>query len=805
MKRARKIYGLTVLTVFFVLTAALSVFAADSSKVSVSVTYGQTEARKMLDMINDWRTGDDAWAYDSNNNKVTYSDLGKLTYDYGLEKVAMQRAVEAALFFAHTRTDNTSCWTAFPSSYYGASGENIAAGTSTASYTFEMWQETNEDYSGQGHRRNMLSSYSKYIGIGHVVYNGIHFWTQEFGSTALSTTSTTANDSAASASVTIAHDLVSDSSMTVNGGSAVSLEYKSSVTLAVAGKGSLESNAGYTWPSGTKPVTPTGLTWSIGDSSVISIKNGSITGLKVGSTTISTEFLGSTRSFTVTVTPIDLSSASVTAADQTYSGAALTPAPTVTMNSTVLKSGTDYTASYSNNIDAGTATVTITGKGNYTGTATKNFTINQKPIDGARIASISDQTYTGSAITANPAVTLEGKTLVNGTDYTLSFSNNTNAGTATVTATGKGNYKGMVSSTFTILKKTLTAAMVDTADEQYTESAITKTVTDGSRTLAEGTDYTATYKNNVEAGTAEVTVTGNGNYTGTVKATFKILQRTLTAAMVNSADEQYTGAAITKAVTYGAKTLSEGTDYEVTYSNNVGPGTATVTVTGKGNYSGTVTVSFQIVKPASATNSTGQTTGTIAAAAAAVSENGDMAGSAFSALQLKMKKAKKTSISIKWTPQSGAAGYIVFGAQCGSKYTEIARTGSASYTQTGLKKAKYYKYFVAAYDSAGNITAISKTVHIATKGGKVDNYKRVKVSKKSVTLKQGKSKKVKATGVKPSGKKVKKHRKITFESSDTAIVTVTSSGKITAVGKGSCVVYAYDQTGRATKIKVKVK
>ncbi|MDE7244810.1 MAG: InlB B-repeat-containing protein, partial [Oscillospiraceae bacterium] len=94
----------------------------------------------------------------------------------------MLRAAETALSFSHTRPNGEDCFTAFQGSYR-AFGENIAAGQSTGSSVFTSWQEENEKYAGQGHRRNMLSSNFNAIGIGHVYYNGTHYWVQEFGYT----------------------------------------------------------------------------------------------------------------------------------------------------------------------------------------------------------------------------------------------------------------------------------------------------------------------------------------------------------------------------------------------------------------------------------------------------------------------------------------------------------------------------------------------------------------------------------------------------------------------------------------------
>lgn len=187
-----------------------------------------------------------------------------------------------------------------------------------------------------------------------------------------------------------------------------------------------------------------------------------------------------------------------------------------------------------------------------------------------------------------------------------------------------------------------------------------------------------------------------------------------------------------------------------------------------------------------------------------LSENGDPAGSTFRILQVKSKKVGKTAITIAWKPVQKAAGYLIFGAPCGSRYRKLADVKAANYKQGGLKKGTYYKYLVSAYDEYGNILASSKTVHIATSGGKKGNTKSVRLNKKKVTLKKGKSIKLKAT-LKNGKLKVSKHRKVAFETDKPSVATVSGSGKIKAVGKGTCYIYAYAQNGVFAKCKVTVK
>ena len=140
--------------------------------------------------------------------------------------------------------------------------------------------------------------------------------------------------------------------------------------------------------------------------------------------------------------------------EKTYTGSAVTQAPVVTLavydETRTLTEGVDYTLSYKNNTKAGTATVVVTGMGGYKDTAEKTFRIAPAPIKNASIGGIVDKRYTGKAQTQSPVVSFNGKVLKNGTDYTLSYKNNTKAGKATVTITGKGNFKDDVQKTFQI-------------------------------------------------------------------------------------------------------------------------------------------------------------------------------------------------------------------------------------------------------------------------------------------------------------------------------------------------------------------
>ena len=125
-----------------------------------------------------------------------------------------------------------------------------------------------------------------------------------------------------------------------------------------------------------------------------------------------------------------------------------------------------------------------------------------------------------------------------------------------------------------------------------------------------------------------------------------------------------------------------------------------------------------------------------------------------------------------------------------------------------LRKGKYYKFMVISVDSGDIIQSSSTIQHVATKGGKVGNYKSVKTraKKNKVRLKEGKVFKLKARALKQSRKKiVRKHVAMRYESSNEMIAKVSSKGKIKAVSRGTCYVCAYAQNGVYKRIRVRVK
>jgi len=211
-----------------------------------------------------------------------------------------------------------------------------------------------------------------------------------------------------------------------------------------------------------------------------------------------------------------------------YDGEPKIPTATVTNGKgDTLTEGEDYTVAYFNNINVGTGKVTITGIGQYSGTASRNFFIKSATIGEV---TLSQETYIYDGNPKTPTVTVKnliGETLAEGEDYNLVYADNTNVGTAKVTVNGTGNYSGTVIKNFVINPTAIQEDKVALSKYTYTYDGLPKTPTvtvknAKGETLTKGTDYNFVYADNTNVGTAKVTVSGIGNYSGKIIKTFVI-------------------------------------------------------------------------------------------------------------------------------------------------------------------------------------------------------------------------------------------------------------------------------------------
>ena len=315
-------------------------------------------------------------------------------------------------------------------------------------------------------------------------------------------------------------------------------------------------------------------------------------------------------------------------------------------------------------------------------------------------------------------------------------------------------------------------------------------------------------------GTATITATSvSGSYTATVSVTVKIpveIQKLTIEA------EKETLTKIGESTELKVKIEPENADLQklIWKSDNekvattdengkvtaVGNGTAEITVTTK---DGKITASIMITVKVPDEPTINKTTG-------------------FRRLRARSVKQTKTSVTLQWNIIKDADGYFIYGNRCNTgtksyKYRKLATiTGGdiSTWTQKDLKKGTYYKYVVKAYRLVNGkkvVTDTSISVHAVTGGGKYGNAKAVSVTqignKKNVskiTLKMGKTAQIKAKEVKKD-KKIARHRKLCYESSNTKVATVTPDGLIRATGKGTCTIWVYAQNGVYKALKITVK
>lgn len=295
---------------------------------------------------------------------------------------------------------------------------------------------------------------------------------------------------------------------------------------------------------------------------------------------------------------------------QYYTGSEIRPAITLTDNQgTVLTEGTHYTAAYRNNVNVGEAAVLITGieANGYTGTLEKTYTILPYELSFGELVwdgLEEEYPYTGKNVKPEFSLLARGVPLQKDVDYTCGYSNNKEIGTASITVKGLGNYTGTAEKTFAIAKRRMSSDLIKVSFKDgkssytYTGKAIKPKVTvkyDG-KTLKEKTDYTVSYSNNKKAGTAKVKITGKGIYSGSCTKSFKIKPVSvskLKIAKFSTCSYLKTGSIDTK-VKFGSQTLKKGRDYTITFKNKVKTGKNTVVIKGKGNFSGSKSMTVKV-------------------------------------------------------------------------------------------------------------------------------------------------------------------------------------------------------------------
>ncbi len=371
---------------------------AEIVQVKISPEYRQTVARSMLPLLNSWRAGSN-WYYSPSNTKLYKSGLKALTYDYTLERYAMQRAAEIAISFEHTRPKGDA---RTGISGYMQFGENIAASTNvkaaTSEYAMTMFKEENKPYSGQGHRRMMLSVPAAWdaIGIACVYYKGCYYWVQSFGVTSKpDTKSTTAVNGNKTMSVDIESSRITSKSADLTNLNTWTANLQKGQTDYLP-QVELKVGLAETWPH-TQADTAAVPDWTSSNKNVVAIDSaaGTITAVNSGtaSATMKEPVTGVSKSKSVTVTDpyevtgVTLDKSSLTIDEGTSSSLTATVSPSTAGNKNVTWSSSNSSVATVSStgvvkgLKAGTATITVkTVSGGKT--ASCKVAVKAKPVSG---------------------------------------------------------------------------------------------------------------------------------------------------------------------------------------------------------------------------------------------------------------------------------------------------------------------------------------------------------------------------------------------------------------------------------------
>ena len=320
---------------------------------------------------------------------------------------------------------------------------------------------------------------------------------------------------------------------------------------------------------------------------------------------------------TFSITPVSADKLTYKVDSPVYTGLPLAPNVVITYGDVILVSGTDYTLVYDEVVNAGTTQIVVNLTGNYSGSKELAFVVTQKSGIDCTVSDIEDQEYTGEAIEPEIEVVDGDIILVEGTDYTVTYTNNTHAGEANVTITYKGNYSGSESITFNIIPVALdneTLAFVDEEGNVITEfeyvytrdAIIPEVIVSCGELMFTKDDEHLTYEiifadgvNHTNVGTVEFTVVLKGDFSGEITGTLNILPKSADELAIDSitAEVEYTGEKIIPTITIWhsdawEKTLVKDVDFVVTIvegeglSDGIEVGTVKLCITFIGNYSG---------------------------------------------------------------------------------------------------------------------------------------------------------------------------------------------------------------------------
>ena len=412
---------------------------ADSSCINVAFEGDYNAAVKQaLDRINTFRLEACTEGVPDPRDpgrRLTKSDYVPIKWSYDLEQVARLRSAEATYYFSHGRPNGENCFSA-DVGLYETGWSEVIAWTNDMVSGLDMFYSEKDDWVKQtgavtGHYTSMISPSYTYVGLG--CFFNKYGWASVCGRFSTSAgTSTKQSSSLKDCYVPVEvkkNELVSASLSFIKGGSSL-----------LKGETAQLELTGFLGQNGEEDmrVLLYDASWKSSNTTVATVdKYGRVTAKSIGTATVTASCGGKSKSVTVNVVP-SIADCTVTIpySSYTYRGRGIKPTVTVKYGSTKLVKGTDYTVSYSNNTNVGTAVITVKGKGKYAGTATKKFTV--KPLNvTSSYAKLSipyaSYTYTGKAITPKVSFTFKDGTVIPASDFKVTCSSNIKVGKAKLT------------------------------------------------------------------------------------------------------------------------------------------------------------------------------------------------------------------------------------------------------------------------------------------------------------------------------------------------------------------------------------
>ena len=399
--------------------------------------------------------------------KLTLNDFVPVQYSSELEELARLRSAEAVLIYGHTRPNGESCFSLKTESEFAYQAESLAWNNSgSVTSGIDQFLKEKSDWVNQksgtvtGHYTQIINPANRYLGIGCFKTSDTTGYSTalclRFGRSEANLDGTKGKAvESCIVPVQIPEDNFSGVRIQAVSGTKTIPSEESSVF-------ELRGTAGFTYKNGsTETVWKSDVIlydakWTSDNTDVATVdKYGRVSAVKSGTARITAEGASDSVGFKVTVKPgMDECSITIPYSSYTYRGRGIKPTVTVKFSGTKLVKDTDFTVEYSDNVNVGTAKITVKGIGKYSGTAEKTFKVKPLNVDSsyAKVTiPYASYTFTGKEITPAVKVKFKDGSLIPASEYTVIYGDNVKVGKAKITVTARSsNLTGTMTRSFVV-------------------------------------------------------------------------------------------------------------------------------------------------------------------------------------------------------------------------------------------------------------------------------------------------------------------------------------------------------------------